>query len=604
MSNNFNYTSGTPAFTYSTGTQPAGQNFNYNPSDLDSTLYSGPDFDSLMSDEDFGFGSESDMTGTIPYDPSQATNFGMQPYPSMSQPQEVLPMQFVAPAIPTPPANMLRNLARYHPEVGWYYPASLTPTSVPAAVSSGHQSGRKRKQCFGPADFFNDSASSQSEAPHDLHLEPAPKRVKFDSAKPSKLEKVGKVKKVKKVRKIKMPLKGRGRGECPSIEMPCVCASATQAKVPRPKNAFIIFRMQNRKAIGRGMHTTHNPTVSKAAGAQWRALGPAGQAPYKAMAEQEAENHAAKYPNYKYKPMRKGGIDQRFGDPTCTCGAFQANALKWKKERGDSPKFESSSESTSEAQSEPEELEEYVPPTSPPGHAPAAQMIAGPQPAVPAVMPEFGFTTPAQQAAAAAVYAQMQNNHALSLQTGPAQTPRRSTRNHGQISYATPYNEVNDLASEMSDDTEQRIAAAIQTVAASNNSDVFWALSPQQEGRFKSRPSQILIPYNSPPAYNTRSRSRVSIDLPDNDEIADFSDLFGKDGMYSDVNPDDFLDYDAGSIDAVSDLKSTYRRRSSGRRSSRPGSGKSAKRPSYLHSASGVRASPRRSRSRSPRKSP
>ncbi|KAI7637651.1 hypothetical protein KC319_g14974 [Hortaea werneckii] len=422
----------------------------------------------------------------------------------------------------------------YHPEIGWYYPAA-TPVPVPPPAQAEQPRGTKRKVYFGPAAF-----------------EAASKRVKSTSSTPDQ--------KADKPKKIKKPRNARGRDKYPSIEMPCVCGTTgPKRQPPRPRNAFIIFRSQNAKIISRDIGTTSHPIVSKEAGARWKALGTTGQARYKEMAEREKVEHARIYPDYKYKPNRtKGGhqISARFGDPTCSCGAYQKNVAKWKAETGESPRFESSdgSEDGNDESEEPETLDEYVPPRSAMDtyQAPLAQMIAPVAP-LPDVMPDYGFATQTQQDSAAAMFAQMQ---AAQQAAAAPQTIRRSARNQAPVSYAEP----------SMDDFESYIASSMEPA------ETFAAPSPEMEGRAKRRPSSIMTPSNSPPSHNTRSRSRASIDLPTIEEgnsALDFCDLFGENGHFDDAS---FFNFD----DAADTIHVASRRNSS-RRPSRYSTGSKGK---------------------------
>lgn len=548
------YSSASPNFNPNTTSQAGEPEFDFG----GSSFYPDANNGGLMSDADFHqlLAGSSDMTGTMTSDFSFTDDF----LPHMQlEGQELLPTQhFVDTSAmlatplqqPTSAPAAQGQQALYHPEIGWYYPAA-TPVATPPPAqaeqprvsllgtyppqpthSNTKNQGTKRKVYFGPAAF---EASS--------------KRAKSTSSTPNQ--------KADKPKKIKKPRNARGRDKYPSIEMSCVCGTTGPKKQPpRPRNAFIIFRSQNAKIISRDIGTTSHPIVSKEAGARWKALGADGQARYKEMAEREKVEHARIYPDYKYKPNRtKGGhqISARFGDPTCSCGAYQKNVAKWKAETGESPRFESSdgSEDGNEESEEPETLDEYVPPRSAVNtyQAPLAQMTAPVAP-LPNVMPDYGFATQTQQDSAAAMFAEMQ---AAQQAAAAPQTIRRSMRNQAPVSYAEP----------SMDDFENYIASSMEPA------ETFTAPSPEKEGRAKRRPSSIMTPLNSPPSHNTRSRSRASIDLPTIEEgnsALDFDDLFGENGHFDDAA---FFNFD----DAADTIHVASRRNSS-RRPSRhsPGS--------------------------------
>ncbi|KAI7655376.1 hypothetical protein KC318_g13026 [Hortaea werneckii] len=504
-----------------------------------SSFYPDTNTGGLMSDADFHqlLAGSSEMTGTMTSDFS----FTDDCLPDMQlEGQELIPTQHfmdTSAMLTTPlqqPTSALAaqgQHALYHPEIGWYYPAAA-PVAAPPLAQAEQPRGTKRKVYFGPAAF-----------------EAASKRAKSTPSTPDQ--------KADKPKKIKKPRNARGRDKYPSIEMPCVCGTTGPKKQPpRPRNAFIIFRSQNAKIISRDIGTTSHPIVSKEAGARWKALGTDGQARYKEMAEREKVEHARIYPDYKYKPNRtKGGhqISARFGDPTCSCGAYQKNVAKWKAETGESPRFESSdgSEDGNEETEEPETLDDYVPPRSAVNtyQAPLAQMTAPVAP-LPDVMPDYGFATQTQQDSAAAMFAEMQ---AAQQAAAIPQTIRRSMRNQVPVSYAEP----------SMDDFESYIASSMEPA------ETFAAPSPEMEGRAKRRPSSIMTPLNSPPSHNTRSRSRASMDLPTIEEgnsALNFDDLFGENGHFDDAA---FFNFD----DAADTIHVASRRNSS-RRLSRhsPGS--------------------------------
>lgn len=84
--------------------------------------------------------------------------------------------------------------------------------------------------------------------------------------------------------------------------------------IPRPKNAFIIFRtmyskwnsMLPRAQDPDNPHTqvaiTDHRTLSKAAGDAWRRMTEEEKAPYKELADADKAQHRLNYPDYKYSP--------------------------------------------------------------------------------------------------------------------------------------------------------------------------------------------------------------------------------------------------------------------------------------------------------------
>lgn len=77
--------------------------------------------------------------------------------------------------------------------------------------------------------------------------------------------------------------------------------------VPRPANAFIIFRAEysHRHAqTHKNDPPTAEKTLSKRAAEAWKKLTASEKEPYKKRSEQERLEHARRYPNYRYKPRR------------------------------------------------------------------------------------------------------------------------------------------------------------------------------------------------------------------------------------------------------------------------------------------------------------
>lgn len=81
--------------------------------------------------------------------------------------------------------------------------------------------------------------------------------------------------------------------------------------VPRPRNAFIIFRCEYSRRHARDpsdpsdRSSRCDKTLSKRAGEEWRRLSAAEREQYKLLAEQEKVTHALQNPDYRFKPMRR-----------------------------------------------------------------------------------------------------------------------------------------------------------------------------------------------------------------------------------------------------------------------------------------------------------
>ena len=81
--------------------------------------------------------------------------------------------------------------------------------------------------------------------------------------------------------------------------------------VPRPRNAFIIFRCEYSRKHARDSNDTSDKsgrgdkTLSKRAAEEWRCLSAEEREQYKTLAEQEKAAHALQNPDYRFKPVRR-----------------------------------------------------------------------------------------------------------------------------------------------------------------------------------------------------------------------------------------------------------------------------------------------------------
>ncbi|KAF8553777.1 hypothetical protein OG21DRAFT_1485195 [Imleria badia] len=84
--------------------------------------------------------------------------------------------------------------------------------------------------------------------------------------------------------------------------------------IPRPRNAFIIFRCEYSREHAQGAQESQNDedsnsasvkTLSKRAAEAWKQLPPSEKERYKILADREREEHARLYPHYRFRPMKK-----------------------------------------------------------------------------------------------------------------------------------------------------------------------------------------------------------------------------------------------------------------------------------------------------------
>src|SRR5258708_4300841 len=114
--------------------------------------------------------------------------------------------------------------------------------------------------------------------------------------------------------------------------------------VPRPRNAFIIFRCEYSRKHARDSNdhsdrsTRGDKTLSKRAAEEWRCLPAEEREQYKLLAEREKAVHALQNPDYRFKPVRRTppGVTARNRPSTCRRPdrSAQVASLIMRSERG------------------------------------------------------------------------------------------------------------------------------------------------------------------------------------------------------------------------------------------------------------------------------
>ncbi|KAK4235940.1 putative HMG-box-containing domain protein [Achaetomium macrosporum] len=99
----------------------------------------------------------------------------------------------------------------------------------------------------------------------------------------------------------------------------CLCTPAP--KVPRPRNAFILYRQHYQAQVVQQNPGLANPEISKIIGEQWRDEPEESKNQWKLLAEEEKQRHQRQYPDYRYQPRRgnKTGSSQS-GRPSVAPG--------------------------------------------------------------------------------------------------------------------------------------------------------------------------------------------------------------------------------------------------------------------------------------------
>ncbi|KAJ5533075.1 hypothetical protein N7494_009627 [Penicillium frequentans] len=84
------------------------------------------------------------------------------------------------------------------------------------------------------------------------------------------------------------------------------CLCQPDPKVPRPRNAFILYRQHYQATVVAHNPGMANPDISKIIGVQWRNLSEEEKSKWRTLAEEEKIRHNQQYPGYRYQPRRSG----------------------------------------------------------------------------------------------------------------------------------------------------------------------------------------------------------------------------------------------------------------------------------------------------------
>ncbi|KAF4989854.1 hypothetical protein FGRMN_8855 [Fusarium graminum] len=82
----------------------------------------------------------------------------------------------------------------------------------------------------------------------------------------------------------------------------CLCAPAP--KIPRPRNAFILYRQHHQAQVVARNPNISNPDISKIIGEQWKDESQEVKDNWKSLADEEKQRHQLQYPDYRYQPRR------------------------------------------------------------------------------------------------------------------------------------------------------------------------------------------------------------------------------------------------------------------------------------------------------------
>ncbi|KAF3080329.1 hypothetical protein TWF102_002418 [Orbilia oligospora] len=83
-----------------------------------------------------------------------------------------------------------------------------------------------------------------------------------------------------------------------------ICLCQPTPKIPRPRNAFILFRQHHHSAVMAQNPGKPNPAISKIIGDMWKNATEDTRKEWQNHADEEKRQHMARYPDYRYQPRR------------------------------------------------------------------------------------------------------------------------------------------------------------------------------------------------------------------------------------------------------------------------------------------------------------
>ncbi|KAK5087060.1 hypothetical protein LTR05_004231 [Lithohypha guttulata] len=100
-------------------------------------------------------------------------------------------------------------------------------------------------------------------------------------------------------------------GSQTTVQRPDLRSFGKKSKIPRPPNAFILYRQHFHPSFKQHNKNMHNNDISKELGKRWKAEPEHVKAKYKKLAQELKAKHAVQHPNYQYAPRKPGEKKRR-----------------------------------------------------------------------------------------------------------------------------------------------------------------------------------------------------------------------------------------------------------------------------------------------------
>ncbi|KAJ6784752.1 hypothetical protein PWT90_04662 [Aphanocladium album] len=112
----------------------------------------------------------------------------------------------------------------------------------------------------------------------------------------------------------------------PESSRETICLCTPTPKIPRPRNAFILYRQHHQSQVTADNPKLSNPEISKIIGEKWKHEAEDVKDTWKKLAEEEKQRHQHQYPNYRYQPRRGSKVQGSW--PNAQAGDESGRCMK------------------------------------------------------------------------------------------------------------------------------------------------------------------------------------------------------------------------------------------------------------------------------------